>query len=138
MRKLSLVVFAVSTLTMGSCAQMKRAQTGIGQAIHNPVTQTFQWGEVYCGQGEVCGEVEVIRVDVENRDGGRVDVTLHNRTGDQVAVQIALEILAANGSTLDRTSFFNVALQPRQEQNWTMPGIMRAGQKVRVSLRTLS
>lgn len=137
--KVLVLVVLTSLLVGGSgCVKAKYAKTTIGQTFHKAENQEFAWGEVYCGDGEVCAEVEVVRVDVENRDGGRVDVTLHNRTGDQVAVQIAIEILAANGSMVDRTNFYNVALQPRQEQFWTMPGIMKAEHKVRISLRTVS
>lgn len=118
------------------CAQIRYGQTSIGQAIDNPVSQTFDWGEVYCGQGTVCAEVEVIRVDFENRDGGRVEVTLHNRTSEKVAVQIALEILAENGTRLDKSTFQDVPLAPRQEAVWEMPGIYRKGAQIRVSLRT--
>jgi hypothetical protein len=118
------------------CAQVRYGQTGIGQAIDNPVTQEFAWGEVYCGQGTVCAEVEVLRVDFEDRDGGRVEVTLHNRTGERVAVQIGLEILAANGTRLDKSTFQDLPLQPRQEAVWEMPGIYKKGARIRVSLRT--
>ena len=120
------------------CAQARYAQTGIGGAIDNPVTQTYDWGEVYCGQGTVCAEIEVRQVNIEDKDGGRIQVILHNRTGLQVAGQIKLEILDGGGATLDETAFENVPLQPRQETSWEMPGIYRQGAKVRVSLRARS
>ena len=62
---LSLLAFVV--LGMG-CAQVRYAQTDLEQAIDNPVTKTFPWGEVYCGRGTVCAEVEVLRVDIEPND----------------------------------------------------------------------
>ena len=129
-------IFVLATVFLGSsCAQTRYATTSIEQAIDNPVTQTYDWGEVYCGRGTVCAEVEVLRVDIEHRDGGRIQLVLHNRTGDQVSVQIGLEILDANGARLDQTSFQDVGLQPRQERSWEMPGIFRQGAKVRVVLR---
>jgi hypothetical protein len=118
-----------------ACAQVRYAQTEVGQTIDNPVTQTYPWGEVYCGQGTVCAEIEVRRVDVEDEDGGRVQVTLHNRTGEQVAAQIQLQILDGTGAELDSTNFENVPLQPRQEMTYEMPGVYRKGAKVRVVLR---
>lgn len=121
---------------LAGCAQLRYGSTSIGQAIDNPVTIAGDFGEVYCGQGTVCAEVEVLRVDFVNEDRSRVEVTLHNRTNQKVGVQIALEILAANGSRLDKTTFQDVALSPRQETVWEMPGIYRKGAKIRVSLRT--
>ncbi len=133
-----LTLFFLSAIAMYvGCAQTRSAQTGLGQSIDNATTVTFDWGEVYCGKGVVCSEVEVRRVDIESRDGGKVEVTLHNRTNSQVAVQIALEILAANGSRLDSTQYYDVPIQPRVEKVWTMPGIYRTGAKVRVLLRRL-
>lgn len=137
MKKVLVLSCLFAAIMSSGCSQMKYAQTGIDQTIHNAVTKQFEWGEVYCGQGVVCAEVEVRRVDVENRDGGRVDVVLHNRTGTQVAAQIGLEVLSPEGAVLDRTTFFNIALQPRAEQFWSMPGIMQKNQKIRVSLRAL-
>src|SRR5688572_8690484 len=130
------MIALVSVVWLTACAQMRYGQTSIGQAIDNPVTQEFAWGEVYCGQGTVCAEVEVLRVDIDDRDGGRVEVTLHNRTSEKVAVQIALEIVAENGTRLDKSTFQEVPLAPRQEAVWEMPGIYRKGARVRVSLRT--
>jgi hypothetical protein len=130
------VLLAFTTVVqLTGCAQAQYAQTNMGQAIDNAVTQTFAWGEVYCGRGKVCAEVEVLRVDFENRDSGRVEVTLHNRTGVSVAVQIGLEILDESGARLDSTTFQDVALPARQEKVWEMPGIYKKGGKIRVILR---
>ena len=117
------------------CAQVRYAETSVGQAVDNPVTQSFEWGEVHCPQGTVCAEVEVRSVNIEPRDGGRIEVTLHNRTGESVAAQIAIEILDDQGARLDKTNFQDVPLAPRQEQVWDMPGIYREGARVRVLLR---
>jgi hypothetical protein len=138
MRLITLSMALIGAGLFVACAQARYAQTGVGQAIDNPVTQTYPWGEVYCGQGTVCAEIEVRRVDVEDRDGGRVQVTLHNRTGAQVAAQIQLQILDGSGTELDSTAFENVPLQPRQETTYEMPGVYRQGAKVRVVLRARS
>lgn len=114
---------------------MKYGSTSIGQAFHGEKRIPFEWGEVYCGQGQICAEVEVLRVDFEDRDGGRVEVTLHNRTGSQVAAQVSLEILSENGARLDSSRFQDVPLQPRQETVFEMPGIYKRGAKVRVIIR---
>jgi hypothetical protein len=133
-RFLGVMVF----LLLQGCAQMRYAQTSIGQAIDSPVTVSFSWGEVYCGRGQVCAEVEVKRVDFEKRNGGRVEVTLHNRTGLSLSAQIALEIVSETGARLDSTMFQNIALPPRQEIVWEMPGIYHEGGKIRVLLRQRS
>jgi hypothetical protein len=118
------------------CAQIRYGQTSLGQALNGSITIPAEWGEIYCGQGAVCAEVEVVRVDFENRDGGRIEVTLHNRTASQVAVQVGIEILAPNGSKLDTSRFSDVPLAPRQESGFEMPGIYKKGGKIRISLRT--
>lgn len=133
---LVLVLLSVfSVFELAGCAQARYAQTGIGQTIDNAVTVPFAWGEVYCGRGKVCAEVEVVRVDFEDRNNGRVEVTLRNRTGLTVALQIGLEILDENGTRLDRTTFQDVPLPGRQEKVWEMPGIYKKGAKIRVILR---
>lgn len=132
----SLALSAVlSASVFGGCAQVRYAETGIGGAIDNPVTVPAAWGEVYCGRGVVCAEIEVLRVDAEERDGGRIDVNLHNRTGDARAIQIALEVINSSGVKVDATNFQDFALEARQERTFTMPGIHRAGHKIRVVLR---
>ncbi len=130
--------YLVPTLTLillASCAGVRRAQTGLRQAINNSSTQDFEWGQVYCGQGTVCSEVEVLRVDFQDRNGGNVEVTLHNRTGVSLQVQIALEILNAQGARIDSTNFQNVGIPGSQEKVWSMPGVYQKGAKIRVILR---
>ncbi len=129
------LVISIIVLIMSSCAGVRRLQTGIRQGINNSSTQDFEWGQVYCGQGTVCSEVEVLRVDFQDRNGGNVDVTLHNRTGLGLQVQIALEILNAQGARLDSTNFQSVGIPASQEKVWSMPGIYQKGAKIRVVLR---
>ncbi len=132
----SLAVSALLSASLsGGCAQVRYAETGIGGAIDNPVTVPAAWGEVYCGRGVVCAEIEVLRLDAEERDGGRIDVALHNRTGEARAIQISLEIMNSSGVKVDSTNFQDFALEARQERTFTMPGIHRAGHKVRVLIR---
>lgn len=77
----------------------------------------------------------MLRVDAEERDGGRIDVLLHNRTGEARAVQVALEILTSEGVKVDSTNFQDVAVEARQERTFSMPGVHRQGHRVRVLLR---
>lgn len=122
---------------LSACAGMRQTQTGIRQGVNNSVDQQFAWGSVYCGQGTVCGEIEVLRVDFENRDGGQVQVTLHNRTGLDLQVQASLEILNAEGARLDQTNFQNIGIPASQQTVWSMPGVFQKGAKVRVILRKI-
>lgn len=118
------------------CVSAQYTRTAIGQAFDGEVRIDQDWGQILCAKGKVCAEVEVDRVDIDRRDAGRVEVNLHNRTGVSVIVQIALEIYDADkGAILDRTTYQNVPVPPRQYQSWTMPGIYRKGAKVRVLLR---
>jgi hypothetical protein len=121
-----------------ACAQVRYAETGLGQAIDNPVTQTYDWGEVHCGRGTICAEVEVLRVDTEAVENGRIEVTLHNRTDHQSGLQIAVEIRSADGARLDNTPYQNIAVEPRGETVFDFPGIYQPGAKVRVLLRALA
>ena len=131
-----LLLFATSFFILFSgCTGMRYAQTNISQAIEKPVSLKFPWGEVYCGRGTVCAEIEVLRVDAEQRDGGRIDVTLNNRTKQAIAGQIALLVLANNGSKIDETSYENFSLTPRAQTIWSMPGIYRQGAKIKIMLR---
>lgn len=137
MQKLLLgLVSAASAIALsGGCAQVRYAETAVGGAIDNPVTVPASWGEVYCGRGVVCAEVEVVRVDAEHRDGGTVDVILHNRTGEARAIQVSLEVIDDKGVKVDSTNFEDVALEARQERSFTMKGINRLGHQLRVVLR---
>ncbi len=135
MKKILILCMALGLLQ--ACAGMRQAQTGVRQAIDNSVDQQFKWGDVYCGEGTVCSEIEVLRVDFENRNGGQVQVTLHNRTGVDLQAQISLEIFNDEGARLDQSTFQNVGIPASQEKIWTMPGIYQKGAKIRVVLRKL-
>lgn len=132
-----ILILCVTLWLLQACAGVRRAQTGIRQGINNASLQQFAWGDVYCGEGTVCSEIEVLRVDFENRNGGQVQVTLHNRTGVDLQAQIALEIMNKEGARLDQTTFQNVGIPASQEKIWTLPGIYQEGAKIRVVLRKL-
>jgi hypothetical protein len=135
-RFLIIAMAFVCLASLSACVGARYARTSVGQAFVGEVRIEQPWGEVLCGDGRVCAEAEVTRVDFEKRDGGRVEVTLHNRTGVSLIVQIALEIYKDDGAVLDRTTFQNLPIPPRQDQSWSMPGIYRSGAKVRVILRS--
>jgi hypothetical protein len=136
MQKLMLgLVSATAAIAFSGCAQVRYAETAVGGAIDNPVTVPAAWGEVYCGRGVVCAEVEVLSLSAENRDGGTVDVLLHNRTGEARAIQVALEVIDSKGVKVDETNFQDLALEARQERTFSMPGINRTGHQLRVVLR---
>lgn len=134
-RTMKMVTAACIAALALSCAQARYARTSVEQAVDNPVTQSYDWGEVHCYQGTVCAEIEVLRVDIEERDGGRIEVVLHNRTGESVAGQIAIQVLDQNGAKLDESNYQDIALPPRQETSWDMPGIFRTGASIRILLR---
>lgn len=126
---------ACAVAFFSGCAQVRYAETAVGGAIDNPVTVPASWGEVYCGRGVVCAEVEVVSVNAENRDGGTVDVVLHNRTGEARAIQVSLEVIDSKGVKVDATNFEDVAIEARQERTFTMKGVNRIGHQLRVVLR---
>jgi hypothetical protein len=123
-------------LILSSCTPMKRAQTGLARGIAGSSDTRVGGHEVYCSQGEVCSEVEVVAIAMEERDGGKVRVTLKNRTGNTALVQIRLEIKSAQGELLTESRPENFVLPPTQEKTYEMPGIARRGAFVRVILNT--
>jgi len=133
MKNLILISFL---LILGSCTPMKRAQTGIARGIAGSTETKVGGNEVYCSQGEVCSEVDVVAISMEERDGGKVRVTLKNRTGDTALIQIRLEIKSAQGEVLTETRPENFVLPPTQEKTYEMPGVARRGAFVRVILNT--
>ncbi len=134
---ISLIMIAAATLVIGSCTPIKRAQTGLARSIAGSEVIKVGDHEVYCSEGKVCAEVDVLAISAEDRDGGRVRVTLKNRTGNTALVQIRLQIRnAGNGDILTETRPENVALPGTQEKIYEMPGVNRHGGVVRVLLNT--
>lgn len=130
---LALVLLA---LAFSGCTPMKRAQTSIARGVGgNEVIKVGQH-EVYCSQGRVCSEVDVLAIAMEKRDGGKVMVTLKNRTGDTVLVQIRLQIRNQEGQILFDGVPDNFAIPATQEKNYEMPGVAKLGGSVRVLLNT--
>ena len=131
---LSLVQMALSD----SCVAAKEAQLQAENAIDAPVVEEHPWGRVECGQGQVCSEVQVARVDVSRLGGGPIEVTLKNRTLASVAVQVELETFDAQGRRTDRTGFHDVALAPRQESVLTLWQELEGDERLVIHLRARS
>jgi|GEM_PF-1728523 len=132
-----ILVSVVGIMIISSCTPMKRAQTGVARAIAGSEAINVGGHEVYCSQGEVCAEVDVLAISVEDRDGGKVKVTLKNRTGETALIQIRLQIKnPATGEVISETRPENVAIPPTQEKIYEMPGIYKKGAVVRVLLNT--
>jgi hypothetical protein len=135
MRIIVLSIMALIAMFIASCTPMKRAQTGLARSIAGSEVIKVGGHEVYCSQGKVCAEVDVLAIAVEDRDGGRVRVTLKNRTGNVALVQIRLQIKDKDsGEILSETRPENVALPGTQEKIYEMPGVYRKGALVRVQL----
>jgi hypothetical protein len=133
---LSMMVLSALFFT-SSCTPLKRAQTGLARGIAGSDTIKVDGHEVYCSEGKVCAEVDVLAITVEDRDGGRVRVTLKNRTGNTALVQIRLQIKdRTSAEILSETRPENVALPGTQEKVYEMPGVYRQGALVRVQLNT--
>lgn len=136
-RMIALVVLSVMAMMVTSCTGMKRAQTGMARAIAGSEVIKVGGHEVYCSEGKVCSEVDVLAISAEDRDRGRVRVTLKNRTGNTALVQIRLQIRnASTGEVLTETKPENVAIPGTQEKTYEMPGVNHAGAVVRVIMNT--
>ncbi len=128
---------ALGGLLITSCTPLKRAQTGLARGIAGSDTIKVGGHEVYCSEGKVCAEIDTLAIGVEDRDGGKVKVTLKNRTGNTALLQIRLQIInPSTGEVLVETRPENVAIPGTQEKIYEMPGIFRKGAVVRVLLNT--
>ncbi len=123
-------------LTVVACTPLKRAQTGLARGIAGSEVIKVDGHEVYCSEGKVCSEVDVLSIAVEDRDGGQVRVKLKNRTGNTALVQIRLEIRSADGEVFTETRPENVAIPGTQEKSYEMRGIFKKGASVRVIMNT--
>lgn len=117
-----------------SCALMKKDARLAAENIASPGSvQDHDWGRVECGEGQVCSEVFVSRVDVH---GDPIEITLKNRTLESVAVQVQLETFSDEGERRDRSGFHDVALAPRQESVLTLWQERQDGDKLVIKLRS--
>lgn len=90
--------------------------------------------EVYCSLGLICSEIDVLAINKEDRDGGKVMITFKNRTGNNAIFQVRLEILNAQNEILSHTRPENVAIGATQEKIYEMPGLYKKNGKIRVIL----
>ena len=113
------------------CGVAKEARLSAEHALDPPLVQEYAWGRVECGEGQICQEVFVERVDVQ---GDPVEITLQNRTLEHVAVQVQLET-CKDGRRTDRTGFHDVAIAPRQDSVLTLWQTLEDGEQLVIKLR---
>jgi len=133
MKNLSFLSFL---LILSACTTMKRVQTSMSHAVAGSERIEVGGHEVYCSEGKVCSEIDVIAIAVEDRDGGKVRVTLRNRTPNTALIQIRLATKSPQGEVLTETRPENFVLPPTQEKSYEMPGVARKGATIRVLLTT--
>lgn len=133
MRMIGLVIVL---LAFSGCTGMKRAQTGLARSIAGQETIRVDGFEVYCSEGKVCSEVDVLSISMQDRDKGKVRVVFKNRTGNTALFQVRLEIRNAAGEVVHETRADNVAVPPTQEKPYEMNGIAVKGGTVRVLMNT--
>lgn len=134
LRSLPLTITVAALALTSACAVTKEARLSAENAIDPPFVQQYPWGRVECGEGQVCQEVVVERVDVQ---GDPVEITLQNRTLESVAVQVQLETFK-DGRRTDRTGFHDVALAPREESVLTLWQTLEEGELLVIKLRARS
>lgn len=130
------VALALLLAFFAGCTPMKRAQTGIVRGIAGQETIKVDGYEVYCSEGKVCSEIDVLTISMEQRNNGKVRVTFKNRTDNTALFQVRLEVRDPAGNLWQETRADNVALPPTQERTWEMPGVASKGGTVRVLLNT--
>ena len=131
--KLAFILLSLA-FAFSACTPMKRAQTSIARGIGGNKTIEVDGHEVYCSQGRVCSEIDVIAVSAENKDYGSVRVKFKNRTGDSVLVKVKIEVLDKNGNLLDETRPENHPIPPTQESAYEIKGLSRIGAHMRILL----
>lgn len=118
-----------------SCTPMNRAQTGLARTIAGQETIKVDGYEVYCSEGKVCSEIDVLAISMQDRDQGKVLVTFKNRTGNTALFQVRLQVRDASGEMIE-TRPQNVVIPPTQEKTIERNGIAKKGGTVRVLLNT--
>ncbi len=129
---LAAVAAALLAAAGTGCVVAKDARIAAENALDPKTVQEYPWGRVECGEGQICSEVGVARVDVH---GGPIEVTLENHTLEAVAVQVQLETFSAAGARTDRSGFHDVALAPRQQSVLTLWQDVDDGEKLVIRLR---
>jgi hypothetical protein len=115
----AIVPFAFVLVALSSsCAALKDARLSAEELVQPRVAERItSMGsgpvEIRCGTGELCSEIDVVHVQ-RNKDGA-VDVTLRNRTEEEVAVQLSIEVFDDHERRTDQTGFHDVVLAPRGE-----------------------
>lgn len=130
MKRLMIIGACLMPFIFDGCTGLKRSQTAVSRGIVGRVDKEVSGHRVYCGQGQVCSEVDVIGISAQ--DNGMVKVTLENRTGNTALVQVSLEILDAAGNILTSTRPENVSIPKYQKTVYSMPGVYQKGSVVRV------
>jgi hypothetical protein len=129
------IVVAAIMAVIGAlgCTSTQTALRVVTTSVDDAAVAADDWGEVVCGRGAVCADVQVVRVDVLAQPAGSVSVTLHNRSSDPIAAQVELEVIV-----IDATNWQDVALEARQAHRFVVPAIAQPGHRIRVSLRDRS
>lgn len=133
MKKLGLLLIL---LAFSGCTGMKRAQTGLARKIAGQEVIKVDGYEVYCSEGKVCSEIDVLSISMQDRDKGKVRVVFKNRTGNTALFQARLEIRNAAGEVVTETRADNIAIPPTQEKVYEMNGVAVKGGTVRVLMNT--
>lgn len=113
---------------------MKRAQTSIARGIGGSKVIQIDGHEVYCSQGRVCSEIDVLSISSEKKNYGAVKIKFKNRTGDAVLVKIKIEVLDNNGNLLDETRPEHHPIPPIQESTYEVKGLSRLNSHMRILL----
>lgn len=130
---LCLLTFAI---VLASCTPLKRAQTGMARAIAGSDVIKVDGHEVYCSEGKVCSEVDVLAITILT-ETNTVRVTLKNRTGNSARVQIRLQIKdGKTGAVLTETRPEDVPLPPTQEVDYEVRYVYKENAVVRVIMNT--
>jgi hypothetical protein len=134
------IVVAAIMAVIGAlgCTSTQTALRVVTTSVDDAAVAADDWGEVVCGRGAVCADVQVVRVDVLAQPAGSVSVTLHNRSSDPIAAQVELEVIDRQGIVIDATNWQDVALEARQAHRFVVPAIAQPGHRIRVSLRDRS
>jgi hypothetical protein len=132
MRNLLLLLVCLSILE--GCTGIKRMQTSISNAISGSEVIKVGNHEVYCSQGKVCSEVDVLSIEMDDENGGDVHITFKNRTHHTALFQARIEVRDTQGRLLDETRPENVVLPPTQERPLTLLGLARKDASVKLFL----
>jgi hypothetical protein len=127
-----MIFFSLIVVVSFSCTPLKHAQTSIARGIAGSSVIKVSGHEVYCSQGQVCSEVEVLEITPVEKTKA-VNVVLKNRTDHNAVVKIVVQMIEPDG-TKTETRAELISIPPTELKTYTLTSLYKKDAKYRVLL----